>query len=186
MHGGVELPLGVVGLGRIGLPLSLVFAKRFEVRAVDLDEHRIQRIKNRQHFAEPEVDLYLGAYGSKLRISSDYNILKDCGIVFVITQTPSLESGMFDLSYVDAAVNAVRKVNPDCLLVVSSTVNVGDMGELRKTFSPICYSPEFIAQGSIIRDFENPKFILIGAYTEEDGERVAEVWRRIHKASRWA
>jgi len=74
----------------------------------------------------------------------------------------------------------VHKVNPDCLVIVSSTINIGDMDKLRAVHKRIVYNPEFIAQGSIIRDFENPKFVLIGAYTKEDGDQLANIWRLFH------
>jgi UDPglucose 6-dehydrogenase len=66
------------------------------------------------------------------------------------------------------------------LIVVSSTVNIGNLDKLTKIHERISYNPEFIAQGSIIKDFEDPKFTLIGAYEEEDGEEVANIWRKVH------
>jgi UDPglucose 6-dehydrogenase len=175
------MKLGAIGLGRIGLPMVLTFCKAgFYVKGVDAREQVIERIKCGQHFVEPQVCEYLEKYGENLEVSTDYSTLRSCDAVFIITQTPSLESGEFDLQYVESALEQLHKINSECIVVVSSTINTGDMNRLRIVHERICYNPEFIAQGSIIRDFENPKFTLIGAYTREDGECVAEIWRRIH------
>ena len=175
------MKLGAIGLGRIGLPMVLTFCKAgLYVKGVDAREQVIERIECRRHFVEPQVCEYLEKYGESLEVSTDYSTLRNCDTVFIVTQTPSLESGKFDLQYVESALEQLHKINSECIVVVSSTINTGDMDRLRVVHERICYNPEFIAQGSVIRDFEDPKFTLIGSYTEEDGERVAEVWRRIH------
>jgi nucleotide sugar dehydrogenase len=171
--------VGVVGLGRIGLPLALVFSKQFKVYAVDLNERRIQQIVNNERFPEPKVNEYLEKYRENIFVSTDYDILKNCGVVFVVTQTPSLPSGKFDVSYVKSAITSVLEKNSDCLIVVSSTINIGDMEEFRKIYDRIAYNPEFIRQGTIINDFENPKFVLVGAYSPEDAGLVAGIWSKV-------
>lgn len=172
--------IGVVGLGKLGLPLALVFSRCFKVYGVDVNKQRIQQIKNAERFFEPQLNEYLERYGENLTVSTDYTILKDCRVVFVITQTPSLPSGKFDLEYVELAVRELHQINPECLCVVSSTINIGDTDKLRKIHEKIAYNPEFIRQGSIIHDFLNPKFVLIGAYNEEDGQKIANIWRKLH------
>ena len=74
----------------------------------------------------------------------------------------------------------LHKVNPNCLAVISSTINMGDMDKIRKIHKRIAYNPEFIKQGSVIKDFLSPKFVLIGAYIKEDAEQVAGVWKKFH------
>ena len=172
--------IGVIGLGKLGLPLAVLFAEKFEVSGVDINEDRIRQIVRQERFFEPELNEYLARNIKRMRFSTDYSILEGCDVVFVIVQTPSLPSRRFDLSYVRDAVTRLHKVNPSCLCVVSSTINIGDMDKLRGIHDRIVYNPEFIKQGSIIHDFLNPKFVLIGAYNREDGETVAEIWRRFH------
>src|SRR5947199_275819 len=43
----------------------------------------------------------------------------------------------------------------------------------------VCYSPEFIALGQVIKDFLNPEFLLIGEYDERSGEKLAELYRGV-------
>jgi UDPglucose 6-dehydrogenase len=174
------LKIGVIGLGKLGLPLALVFSKHFKVYGVDINEDTIHKILKREQFFEPKVNEYLNKFGNNFNISTDYNILKNCDVVFIITQTPSLPSGKFDSQYVESALKQLSEINPNCLVVVSSTINIGDIDKLSSIHKRIAYNPEFIRQGSIIYDFENPKFTLIGAYTKEDGNQVANIWRKIH------
>jgi len=177
--------VGVIGLGRIGLPLSAVLSKHFRVYGVDVDSQRIRDVRRSQTsgispFFEPMVNEYLKDYQSNLTPLTEYSILKNCETVFIITQSPSDAGGKFDTSYVKSALKKLHEVNPDCLAVISSTINIGDIDTLKLVHKRIAYNPEFIKQGSIINDFENPRFVLIGSYTAEDGKKVMEIWRRIH------
>ena len=174
------MKIGVVGLGKLGLPLSVLLSKQFQVFGVDLNPQRVQQVLNREKFVEPKLSEYLDEYGCSLKVSSDYAFLKGCEVVFIITQTPSLPSGKFDIQYVESALRQAHRVNPDCLVVVSSTINIGDMDKLQTIHKRIAYNPEFIKQGSIIHDFQNPKFVLIGAYTQEDSSQVANIWKSFH------
>jgi UDPglucose 6-dehydrogenase len=176
--------IGLVGLGKLGLPLALVFCKAgFEVRGVDVSNKRVESINQKMKFSEPQVNDYLEKYGEKLNVSTNYQTLHNVSTIFVVAQTPSLKNGKFNITFVKSAVKDIHKVSPKALIVVSSTVNIGNLNKLVKIHKRIAYNPEFIAQGSIIKDFENPKFTLIGAYEEKDGEEVANIWKKIHDKS---
>jgi len=178
--GNKNMNIGVVGLGHLGVCLATIFSKRFKVYGVDINEKRIQQIQNREKFFEPQINEYLKKYGHNLVLSSNYDVLAGCDVIFIITQTPSLPSGTFDVSHIKQALTQVVKVNRNCLVVISSTINVGDMDKLKDVHVRIAYNPEFVKRGSIIRDFENPKFVLVGAYNLEDGELVKNIWSKIH------
>jgi len=173
--------VGIVGLGKLGLPLALVLCKAgIEVRGIDASIKRVNEIKVGRAFPEPQVDKYLVKYGNLLEVSTEYNILNDAPVVFIDVQTPSTKSGKFDITLVESAVQKIHKVNSEAVIVVSSTINVGDMDRLREIHEKICYNPEFTAQGKIIKDFESPKFVLIGACRRGDGKQVASIWKKVH------
>lgn len=174
------MKIGVCGVGKLGLPLAVLLAKHFKVYGVDVNEKRIAQIRKPKDFFEPQVNKYLEDSGSNLVVSADYTILGECSVVFVIVQTPSLPSGEFDLRYVESALKALHDVNPDCLAVVSSTINIGDMERLRMMHRRVCYNPEFIKRGSIIHDFENPKFVLIGSDDKGDADITTSIWKTVH------
>jgi UDPglucose 6-dehydrogenase len=175
------MTIGVVGLGRLGICAALVFAKAgFEVVGIDINEERIKSIKNREKFFEPDVNNYLEKYNDRLKVSTDYKLLKAVSTVIVIPNTPSLPNGFFDVTSVKNIVKQVNSINKNALVVVSSNINIGTIDSLSAIHKRIAYNPEFVAQGSIIRDFENPKFVVIGAYTEKDAEETANIWRKVH------
>jgi len=170
--------IGIVGLGKLGVCLTTLFIKYYKVYGVDVLAERVKQIADNVETFEPRVNEYLSKYKENLTVSTDFDILKDCEIVFLITQTPSLSSGKFDITYVKSALKELHRINPNCLTVISSTINIGDTNALTRIHSRIAYNPEFVKQGSIMKDFENPKFILIGSHTKEDGGLIAEIWRK--------
>ncbi len=128
---------------------------------------------------EPKVTEYLQKY-TNFEFSTDYQLLCDVPMVNVVTNTPSLPNSYFDMRFVRQAVQKVHDLNEDALVIVSSNVNIGTIDSLSKAHRRICYNPEFVAQGTIIRDFENPKFVVVGTYEKDDGKQVSEVWRKVH------
>jgi UDPglucose 6-dehydrogenase len=147
---------------------------------MDVSPERIEQISRREELFEPHLNEYLDKYHSSLFFSTSQESLKGCDPVFIITQTPSLPDGRFDVQYVESALRELHSVNSDCLAVVSSTINVGDIDRLRRVHEKVAYNPEFIKQGSVIHDFEEPKFVLVGAYTKVAGEKVESIWKEIH------
>lgn len=173
------MKVGVVGLGKLGLPFALVLAKwGLTVNGVDIFLKRLQQIKSNDSTFEPQVNELLNRF--PLDVSSSYESLKNCEVVFVLVQTPALPSGLFDLRFVESAVKQIHKANPHCLIVVSSTLNVGDTHKLQKIHKRLVYNPPLIRQGQEVYDFEHPKFLLIGADQQGDSQIVEDVWRRVH------
>jgi nucleotide sugar dehydrogenase len=175
------MELGIIGLGKLGFPLALVFAKAgFKVKGVDISKERITEITSHRTFPEPQVNNYLEKYGMNLSVSTEYETLRNCEAIIVITQSPSFPSGKIQSEWIENAVNKLHNVNPECLAIVSSNTPVGTTDKISKTHSRICFSPEFVAIGSVIRDFENPVYGIVGAYHKEDAELVIKIWRKVH------
>lgn len=180
--------LAVIGLGNIGLPLMCVLSKHFDdVIGLDIDKKRLSQIHRREGIIEPSVVEYLEnycvdilkVYGSDLRITSSYNNIKNRDIVFVVANTPANEKGFFDISAVRKIVESIHDVNSTCTIVICSTVNPNDIDSLIHIHKRIVYNPEMIAQGKIIKDFENPKYVLLGGYDSSYLFVVADLWRKI-------
>jgi nucleotide sugar dehydrogenase len=178
-----NMKVGVCGLGKVGLPLALVLAKTgAKVYGVDISKERIAEIESYKikQSPEPRVTEYLQRYGSNLELFSDDGVFKDASVVFIITHTPSFADGHFDISSVENAVKSIHKVNPNCLIAVSSNIGIGSMDKLHTLHERVCLNPEAVALGSVIDGFENPKFVVIGAYKNEDAEVVSTLWRKVH------
>ena len=174
------MKVGFAGLGKLGLPKALVYSsKGMSVQGVDVSSKRIEWIQANKSVSEPLVNQYWSEHG--FPVGCDYRLLHDCDLVFVLAQTPSLPSGRFNLGFVEDAVTQINLVNPDCLVAVSSTVNIGDCLKLQRKHSRIAYNPSFIKQGSIIQDFLLPPYVLVGSDNPVDTKLLTDVWNQIHQ-----
>jgi len=173
--------VAVVGLGRLGTPLLAVLgANGHRVVGVDVRADAVDAI-NQGHspVEEPGVDELLLAAGARVSASTNYDhALASVELVFIVVPTPTGPDGGFLLDSVLAAVKDVgavlRRTGQDCLVVITSTVMPGSTsGPIRATLEAsagrpvgsklgLCYSPEFIALGTVVHDLLNPDMILIG------------------------
>src|SRR5262249_14869629 len=121
--------------------------------------------------------------------------VRESDITFVIVPTPSEAGGAFTPRYVLDACRtiggALRDLERFHVVVITSTVMPGCTGaEVKPVLEEVsgkkcgvdfglCYSPEFISLGSVIRDFLNPDFILIGESDKKAGDLVASVYTQV-------
>ena len=173
--------IGICGVGRLGLPLSLVYAKYgHDVVGIDIDAKRIADIRNNVHFPEPFVNEYLEKYKQRLSYYTDLDYVKGSDVITIIVATPSIANGLFDVARITKVVKEIRALDKNVLVTLSSNVNVGTCDKLHEKYHRIAYCPEFVAQGNIMRGFEDPKFTVIGAYNKEDATLLHELWKGIH------
>lgn len=158
--------VAVVGLGKVGHPLATVLQRHgFQVYGVEVSEERYKQLVNE---AKYQIFKKTGEY------------LQNCDFVFMIVQTPSLETGKFDLKYVENAIKSIKQyLRPNTVIAVCSTINVGDIQELQKHWSRIAYTPLMIAQGRIERDLEHPEYVLIGSDHPQIMRKLRWVWQQI-------
>ena len=117
-----------------------------------------------------------------IKFTTNFADVMDTEIVFVIVPTPSLPDGRFTNEYVLSAIEHLKKYKG--LIVVTSTVMPGTMENEVKPLLPnsmLCYNPEFIALGSILRDMESPDAILIGEDSKESGDLLENFYYTIHQ-----
>jgi UDPglucose 6-dehydrogenase len=120
--------------------------------------------------------------------------VRDADATFLVVPTPSEPDGRFSTRHLleaCAEVGAALRDTAGHLLVVTSTVMPGTTGgELRAALEQasgrrcgdgfgLCYSPEFVALGSVIRDLLEPDFVLIGESDRAAGDRLASVYARL-------
>jgi len=194
--------VSVIGLGKLGAPMAASIAARgFHVIAVDLDSRKVDSInRGLPPVKEPGLDQLLWSAGSNLEASLDtVDAVSRTDATFIVVATPSEEGGGFSLKYVlptcEAIGKALAKKSGYHLVVLTSTVMPGSTaGPVRAELERVsgkkcgvdfglCYSPEFIALGTVIRDFYNPDFLLIGESDSRAGEALAELYKQICKNS---
>jgi UDPglucose 6-dehydrogenase len=188
--------ISVMGLGKLGSPLSACFAARgFRVTAVDVDQRKVDAINSGvPPVHEPGLPELIRESQGRLSATADAEAaVRGSEITFIVVNTPSESGGGFSLRYVLPILETIGKTlrtKPGFhLVVLTSTVMPGSTGgEVRlalerasgktcgKHFG-LCYSPEFIALGSVIRDFYFPDFLLIGESDVQSGDILAEIYR---------
>ena len=160
------MKVAVVGLGKVGHPLATVLSRHgFKVHGIEISRKRVQQLSK---IASYKVHDKPGEY------------LRECEVVFIIVQTPSISSGKFNLEYVENAVKGVIKyLKPDAIITICSTINVGDIEKLRKYWKNIAYTPLMIALGRVEEDLEKPEYVLIGSDDPKITEVLRSVWKKI-------
>jgi UDPglucose 6-dehydrogenase len=192
--------ISVMGLGKLGAPLAACFAAQgFRVTAVDVDANKVAALnRGEAPVQEPQLTELIQECNGRLTATQDAEAaVRNSDVTFIVVSTPSEPQGGFSLRYVLPCVETIGKTlrtkRGFHLVVLTSTVMPGSTGgEVRaaiELFSSktcgehfgLCYSPEFIALGSVIRDFYFPDFLLIGESDQRSGEMLAEVYRRTCK-----
>src|SRR5437879_7773309 len=194
--------ISVIGLGKLGAPIAVCFAARgFQVVAVDIDAQKVDAIgRGVPPVHEPGLtELLQESLGRLVATQDTEAAVRDSEATFIVVSTPSEADGGFSLRYALATCEAIGRAlrNKDSyhLIVLTSTVMPGSTGgEIKAALERasgkrcgvdfgLCYSPEFIALGTVIRDFYYPDFLLIGESEPRSGEILSDIYKRNCKNS---
>ena len=190
--------VSVVGLGKLGACIAACFAaKGFKVVGVDVSQRTIDLVnQGSAPVFEPGLQDLMSGARPNLRATGDYrDAIRSTDTTLIVVPTPSEEHGGFSLRFAVEAARAIGRALRDKpgyhLVVLTSTVLPGsteyaikpvleaESGKVCGTDFGLCYSPEFIALGSVIRDFLKPDFLLIGESDEDAGARLAELYSQV-------
>jgi UDPglucose 6-dehydrogenase len=192
--------VSVVGLGYVGLTVASCLASRgFRVIGIDVDRDRVEAVnRGRAPIHEPGLERLLRSSLRRgtLRATTDYAELSRTDLTFVTVGTPSLPDGSIDLRYVveasESIGRALRSKEGRHLVVVKSTVVPGTTErvvapkvaeasgkELGESLL-VAVNPEFLREGSAVRDMMRPDRIVIGDIGDGSSEIVEELYREFY------
>lgn len=187
--------IGIVGLGKLGLPMLSAFVKRgFDVVGYDINQELISTLRSKKNpYKEPGIDEIISSddkWSDRFYIDLTDFITK-IDIVFLIVPTPT-KSEVFDTTFLNSALQTidvvVKKLNKNLICVITSTVNPGDCNILQKQLNKdskplisLVYSPEFIALGSVLKDMLNPDIVLLGSNDTNAADKVFSIYSRLYK-----
>lgn len=191
--------LSVIGLGKLGACTAACFAsKGYEVISIDINKDLVDRInKGIAPIREPKLHELISASKERLRATRDYGqAIKQSDITFLIVPTPSTQDGSFSDEYLQDVLKNLafwlKKIEKGChLFVITSTVSPGTTekklipliesisGKKLNGGFQVCYNPEFIALGSVIKDFLNPDVVLIGQSCKSAGDKLETIYRSV-------
>ena len=184
--------IAVVGAGHVGLVSAVCLAAvGHQLRVMDIDAERVVRLRDGDApFLEPGLEELLadGLKHHRLSFSTDASeTLSDAEVIFICVDTPNRGDGGVDLSRVEAAARSIARHAPEgCVLVNRSTAPVGTaeyvrsiMLEERGSAAPVAVNPEFLAEGTAVRNFLAPDRIVIGGWDRAVIDTVARVYAPI-------
>jgi UDPglucose 6-dehydrogenase len=177
--------LAVFGAGYAGLVSGVGFAELgHEVRVRDVVAEKIARLRRGEvPVYEPELDALIAKNRERIVFTTDVREAVDSAeFVFICVGTPATYSGDADLSAVWTVLDELGALEGRPVLVMKSTVPVGTGEKIRanldaRGLEQVGYAsnPEFLAEGTAVRDFLHPDRIVVGAFEEADADAVAEL-----------
>ncbi|MGI0100297.1 MAG: UDP-glucose dehydrogenase family protein [Candidatus Micrarchaeaceae archaeon] len=170
--------IGVVGLGYVGIVTAAVLAERGnEIIGVDVDGNKVGMLeKGTAPIHEPGLGELISRNSNRNRFSTDYGVLKDAEIIFISVPTPT-SNGNADMSYVMSAVRSASNANGNAIIIVKSTTLPGTAAKIRSELGiEVVTNPEFISEGTAVRDTEKPDRIIIGSRSRKAADAVESIW----------
>ena len=177
-----KMKIAVAGTGYVGLSLAVLLSQHNEVHALDIVPEKVEKINDYvSPIQDDEIERFLaGAKAGERELDLHATVdVADAytGADYAVIATPTnydSHRNFFDTSSVEAAIAAVRSVNPDAWIVIKSTIPVGYTAGLRERLGDekIFFSPEFLRESRALYDNLHPSRIVVGA-PKEDADAVA-------------
>ena len=182
--------VGMIGIGYVGLVTGTCLAELGNhVVCMDIDGEKIAALKEGKiPIYEPGLPELIEKNRERMTFTTLLSDIFDrCELVFIAVDTPPTFTGDADLSRVFAVISALPGLSTDHhILVMKSTVPVGTGSKIsselaRQELDNIDYvsNPEFLREGSAIKDFLNPDRVVIGSRDAEAGEKVAALYNNL-------
>ncbi len=187
--------IAMVGTGYVGLVSGTCFAEMgVDVTCVDIDKNKIEALKQgRIPIYEPGLEeMVMRNYrGGRLHFTTSLaDCLDDVEVVFSAVGTPPDEDGSADLQYVlNVAREFGRNIKKYTILVTKSTVPVGTAKKVKAVIREeldrrhvdvpfdVVSNPEFLKEGSAIKDFMGPDRVVIGSESDRARDTMARLYR---------
>jgi UDPglucose 6-dehydrogenase len=181
--------IGVFGAGWVGLVTGSCFAELGHTVVVrDVLPEKVEALNQGQiPIHEPGLPELIEKNRERLQFTADAaEVAQDAEFLYVCVGTPSTYSGDADLSAVWSVLDDLPELEGRPVLVMKSTVPVGTGEKVRAALDArgldhVGYvsNPEFLAEGTAVRDFMNADRIVVGAFDPEDGDRVGALHEKL-------
>lgn len=187
--------IAIVGTGYVGLVSGACFSEMgINVTCIDVDKEKIENLNNGIiPIYEPGLEelVIRNSKAGRLRFETDLaSVLENVEIVFSAVGTPPDEDGSADLQYVLSVARSFgQNIKKYTVLVTKSTVPVGTAKKVKTVIQEelnkrevevsfdVASNPEFLKEGSAIKDFMSPDRVVVGIESEQAKELMTKLYR---------
>lgn len=186
-----QYKIAVAGTGYVGLVAGVCFAEKgHQVICVDVDKNKVETMKKgiSPIYEQDLEELMRKNYKEgRLNYTTDYKAAyKEADAIFIGVGTPEMPDGSANLSYVATVSRQIAEtIEKDCLVVVKSTVPIGTNDKVEQFIKDslvndvkveVASNPEFLAQGTAVRDTLEAKRIIIGTESAQAEKMLMEIY----------
>jgi UDPglucose 6-dehydrogenase len=184
------MKIAVAGTGYVGLVTGVCLAENgHKVTCVDIDENKVAIMRaGVSPIYEPGLEELMKKNMQNLHFTTDYQeAYKDADVVFIGVGTPEKQDGSANLTYVyGVAEQIAESIEKDCVVVVKSTVPIGTNDKIEELIKSklknninvyVASNPEFLAQGTAVRDTLHASRIVVGVEDSYPGKVLKEVYK---------
>lgn len=189
------MQISVAGTGYVGLVAGVCFAEKgHDVTCVDIDEDKVKLMRSGKspiYEADLEDLMKKNNASGRLHYTTDYvSAYAHADAIFIGVGTPEMPDGNADLSYIAKVARQIAEsVEQDCLVVVKSTVPIGTNDKVeqfihdflvRDVKVEVASNPEFLAQGTAVKNTLEAERIIIGTESRYAEEILREIYKPFH------
>lgn len=179
----------VAGTGYVGLVTGVCLAEKgHNVTCVDVNQEKIEYMKKgKSPIYEKDLEELMVKNKERLNYTTDSaKAYKNADVIFIGVGTPEKKDGSANLKYVyEVAKEIAQSVEKDVLVVLKSTVPIGTNKKIEKFIKSnlknnvhieLVSNPEFLAQGTAVRDTLHAQRIVIGVKSKKAEEIMKEIY----------
>lgn len=180
------MTIGVIGAGRLGICFALLLEHAgYNVIVSDIRDNYIDSINKKLiNTTEPSVNDLLQSTKNFTATTNNKDVINQSDIIYCFVPTPSTERGNYNIDAIWQIVEDFKNSNStNKVFVIGSTVNPGDCKLIQDSLYElnvrVFYNPEFVAQGTIIKNLQYADITLIGGNDNDDRRLIESLYHSI-------